>query len=100
MTNDDATRDDVTSDDAPRDDQTHNDVPRKAPAAEAENPPSREPDAADAVASGEGAGVEPGGGEQTDVDAEQASVDEGMLSLDDLLSGAESSSCSIDGTCD
>lgn len=59
-----------------------------------------EPDAADAVASGEGAGVQPGGGEQADVDAEQASAGEGMLSLDDLLSGAQGTSCSIDGTCD
>ncbi len=65
---------------------------------------SQEPDAADAVASGEGAGegagVQPGSSEQTDVDAEPASAGEGLLSLDDLLSGAQSTSCSIDGTCD
>lgn len=44
--------------------------------------------------------VQPGGGEPTDVDAEQASAGEGLLSLDDLLSGAQGTSCSIDGTCD
>lgn len=80
------TEDDVTKDDSVESEET--------------GMRSQEPDAADAVASGEGAGVKSAGGEQTDVDAEQASAGEGLLSLDDLLSGEQGTSCSIDGTCD
>lgn len=86
MSDDKVTKDDVTKDGGVQ--------PEKA------SSQSQEPDAADAVASGEGAGVQPGGGEQTDVDAEQASAGEGLLSLDELLSGEQGTSCSIDGTCD
>lgn len=91
MTRDDVTRDEE-KDDRPAVDE---DAQSGGPGAQ-----SGEPDAAEAVASGEGAGAEPGGGEQTDVDAEPASAGEGMLSLDDLLSGEQGTSCSIDGTCD
>lgn len=81
-------------------DEVTRDEEKDARPAVNEDAQSGEPDAADAVASGEGAGTEPGGGEQADVDAEPASAGEGMLSLDDLLSGAQGTSCSIDGTCD
>ena len=86
MSDDEATKDEATKDGGVQPDS--------------DGSQTQEPDAADAVASGEGAGVEPGGGEQADVDAEQASAGEGMLSLDDLLDGAQGTRCSIDGTCD
>ncbi|HLR44230.1 MAG TPA: hypothetical protein VK065_03475 [Brevibacterium sp.] len=72
----------MTRDDVKRDEEK-DDRPTVGDDAQSTEPAAQtgEPDAAEAV-------------------EEQAPAGEGMLSLDDLLSGAQGSSCSIDGTCD